>query len=117
MRCQPFDLQHGVRMDPVRCRVQMPGHVYCLTQQEYLLFDQLLKSAVSCFGMGAPVCAVSRGELLRGAWGSAADYETRTVDVHVQRLRAKMGPDVITTVYRRGYCLNPSALGRLAVAS
>ena len=117
MRSQPIDLKHEVRMDPAQCRVRVPGHEYTLTQQEYLLFDQLLRSAVACFGVGLPVCAVSRGELLRGAWGSAADYETRTVDVHVQRLRAKMGSDVITTVYRRGYCLNPAAIGRLAMAS
>ena len=108
MRSQPIDLKHEVRMDPAQCRVRVPGHEYTLTQQEYLLFDQLLRSAVACFGVGLPVCAVSRGELLRGAC---------TVDVHVQRLRAKMGSDVITTVYRRGYCLNPAAIGRLAMAS
>jgi len=110
-----YDLSHGIKMDPALCLVHLFGHDYRLTQQEYLLFDQLLKSAKSACGKGAPVCAVSRGELLRGAWGSASDYETRTVDVHVQRLRAKLGTDVITTVYRKGYCINPAALGRFAL--
>ena len=79
-------------------------------------FDQLLKSAVCAHNEGEPVRAVSRDELLRTAWGSAAAYATRTVDVHVQRLRAKLGSDLITTVYRQGYCINPQALTRLAAA-
>ena len=107
--------KQGIRLDPALCTVHLFKHDYRLTQQEYLLFDQLLKSAKSACGKGVPVCAVSRGELLRGAWGSASDYETRTVDVHVQRLRAKLGTDVITTVYRKGYCINPAALGRFAL--
>ena len=117
MRYKPAnDLTRGIRLDPALCLVHIFGHDYRLTQQEYLLFDQLLQSARAACGAGAPVPAVSRDELLRGAWGSASAYETRTVDVHVQRLRAKMGSDVITTVYRQGYCINPAALGKLARA-
>lgn len=112
----PAEYPRGIHMDPALCCVNLFGHAYRLTQQEYLLFDQLLSSALKAFGCGQPVKAMSRGELLRTAWGSASDYETRTVDVHVQRLRAKLGSDVIVTVYRQGYCLNPAALGRLARA-
>lgn len=110
----PTDIRHGISLDPADCRIHLFGHDFRLTQQEYLLFDQLLQSALNTFGRGAPLRALSRGELLRGAWGSAAAYDTRTVDVHVQRLRAKLGNDVITTVYRKGYCLNPAALRRFA---
>lgn len=113
----PAEYQRGINLDPAMCCVNLFGRMYRLTQQEYLLFDQLLSSALSAFGCGQPVKAMSRGELLRTAWGSAADYETRTVDVHVQRLRAKLGNDLITTVYRKGYCINPAALGRMALAS
>lgn len=111
---QKASLHYGIRLDPVLCTVQLYKHHYHLTQQEYLLFDQLLQSALQAEDSGAPVPALSRDELLCGAWGSAAGYETRTVDVHVQRLRAKMGSDLITTVYRKGYCINPSALCRFA---
>lgn len=117
MRYNPdFPLFQGIRLDPKQCTVHLFRHDYQLTQQEYLLFDQLLRSALDAQNTGCPVPALSRDELLCGAWGSAVGYETRTVDVHVQRLRAKMGPDVITTVYRKGYCINPSALGRFAVS-
>lgn len=112
----PFDLSRLIVMDPALCCVNLFGRSCQLTQQEYLLFDQLLNSALKAFGQGAPVRALSRDELLRGAWGSAAAYETRTIDVHVQRLRAKLGNDLITTVYRQGYCLNPAALNRMAMA-
>ena len=111
---QKTTLRHGIQLNPVLCTVSLFRHRYRLTQQEYLLFDQLLKSALDAENTGAPVPALSRNELLCGAWGSAAGYETRTVDVHVQRLRAKMGSDTITTVYRKGYCINPKALVRLA---
>ncbi|MBR7083938.1 MAG: winged helix-turn-helix transcriptional regulator, partial [Oscillospiraceae bacterium] len=36
-------------------------------------------------------------------WGWDFVGETRTVDVHVQRLRAKLGPERIETVYKYGY--------------
>ena len=46
-----------------------------------------------------------REELLRDAWGYASPGDTRTVDVHVQRLRKKLGFACIETVYRLGYKL------------
>ena len=48
---------------------------------------------------------VSREQLLREAWGYQSMGETRTVDVHVQRLRKKLGEDWIETVYKCGYRL------------
>jgi len=107
---------YPVSLNPAGCSVYLHGETYQLTQQEYLLFDQLWQSALDARRKGTPVRAVSRAELLRTAWGSAAEYATRTVDVHVQRLRAKLGNDLITTVYRQGYCINPAALNRLAIA-
>lgn len=47
--------------------------------------------------------AMSREELLGGVWGYDYAGETRTVDVHVQRLRSKIGAEYIETVYKYGY--------------
>ena len=47
--------------------------------------------------------AMSREELLSAVWGYHYTGETRTVDVHVQRLRGKIGPDRIETIIRYGY--------------
>ena len=47
--------------------------------------------------------AMSREELLAAVWGYDYAGETRTVDVHVQRLRSKIGAAYIETVYKFGY--------------
>jgi DNA-binding response OmpR family regulator len=50
----------------------------------------------------------SREQLLSEVWGYDYFGGTRTVDVHVRRLRAKLGDleSLIGTVRNRGYCFN-----------
>jgi two-component system phosphate regulon response regulator PhoB len=50
-----------------------------------------------------------RGHLLQTVWEAAPDIQTRTVDMHIQRLRAKLGHagDLIETVRGFGYRLVP----------
>jgi len=51
--------------------------------------------------------ALSREKLLEMVWGYDYMGETRTVDVHIQRLRKKLRcDDVIKTVYKYGYRLD-----------
>ena len=47
----------------------------------------------------------SRAQLLEDVWEAAPDVQTRTVDMHVQRLRSKLGPeaDLIETIRGFGY--------------
>lgn len=47
----------------------------------------------------------SRAQLLEDVWDAAPDVQTRTVDMHVQRLRAKLGveADLIETIRGFGY--------------
>jgi DNA-binding response OmpR family regulator len=49
--------------------------------------------------------ALTRDRLLELAWGFDYLGETRTVDVHIQRLRKKLGLDAIKTVFKHGYRL------------
>lgn len=51
----------------------------------------------------------ARGHLLETVWEAAPDIQTRTVDMHVQRLRAKLGEAgaLIETVRGFGYRLRP----------
>jgi two-component system phosphate regulon response regulator PhoB len=50
---------------------------------------------------------LGREQLLEAVWGyaNAAEIESRTVDVHIRRLRAKLGPEAhrIATVKAVGY--------------
>jgi len=90
----------ALRMDTRARQVTMDGEALSLTAQEYELLHAL---------MAQPNQPVTREELLRKAWGYQALGVTRTVDVHIQRLRRKLGPAWIETVYRTGYRLSRSA--------
>ena len=52
-----------------------------------------------------------RGHLLETVWEAAPDIQTRTVDMHIQRLRTKLGAagDMIETVRGFGYRLRAAA--------
>jgi two-component system, OmpR family, phosphate regulon response regulator PhoB len=52
----------------------------------------------------------ARSHLLEAVWDAAPDIQTRTVDMHVQRLRTKLGiaGDMIETIRGFGYRINPA---------
>ncbi len=50
--------------------------------------------------------ALYREIIFEKVWGEELEFETRTLDLHIQRLRKKLGwKDRIKTVYRIGYML------------
>ncbi len=49
--------------------------------------------------------AITREKLLEVLWQYEYEGSTRTVDMHVQRLRSKLSTEKITTVYKIGYRL------------
>ena len=56
--------------------------------------------------MRTPGVALYRDVLFERVWGALPDTDTRTLDLHIGRLRQKLGwQDRITTVYRIGYRL------------
>ncbi|MBI5838078.1 MAG: response regulator transcription factor [Candidatus Eisenbacteria bacterium] len=86
----------GLRVDPVRHEVSYRGKALELTRREFGLLYYLARNA-------GRLC--KREELLDKVWGYDYLGETRTVDVHVRRLRAKLGKgsDLIQTVIGSGY--------------
>ena len=69
-----------------------------LKPQEYALLEVLVRNRN---------LALSREKLLELAWGYDYEGDTRTVDVHVQRLRKKLGWEKeLQTVYKLGYRLS-----------
>ncbi len=88
-----------VRMDVERHVVTVNGQQARLPLKEFELLELLLRNAGR---------VLTRGQLIDRVWG--ADYvgDTKTLDVHVKRLRAKIEPDpavprYIVTVRGLGY--------------
>lgn len=83
-------------------RVTVDGVDVELTPKEF----QLLRCLLERRGR-----TQSRRALLEAVWETTADIETRTVDMHVGRLRAKLGPsgELIETVRGFGYRFRPEA--------
>lgn len=81
-------------------RVTIGGADIGLTPTEY----RLLLLMVDSRGL-----AQRREHLLQAVWGAEPDMQTRTVDVHIQRLRTKLGDAgrMIETVRGFGYRLSP----------
>ena len=75
-------------------RVTKDGREVALTALEFDLLAMLVRRSN---------VALSREALLSGVWGYAYQGETRTVDVHIQRLHGKIGAAYIETVYKYGY--------------
>lgn len=75
-----------------------------LTAKERALLKMLMEHPGRC---------ISRQTLLRTVWNYAGDTRTRTVDVHVQRLRRKLGPHAraLKTIVGMGYCWLPENPG------
>ena len=74
----------GVRMDVERHEVSVDGNRVKLALKEFELLEMLLRNAGR---------VMTRGQLIDRIWG--ADYvgDTKTLDVHVKRLRSKLEPD------------------------
>lgn len=86
----------ALRLDITNRKCTLDGEALSLTAQEFSLLQALMES---------PDAPLTREELLRTAWGYHTAGETRTVDVHIQRLRRKLGASCIETVYKLGYRL------------
>ena len=92
----PRILERGrISLDPGQRRVRVEGVEVGLTTTEFDLLAFLLQHPLQVF---------SREQLLSTVWGVADYGGTRTVDVHIAQLRAKLGdPDPIRTVRGVGY--------------
>jgi two-component system response regulator RegX3 len=92
-----------VRMDVERHVVTVDGSMVQLPLKEFELLELLLRNAGR---------VLTRGQLIDRVWG--ADYvgDTKTLDVHVKRLRSKLEPEPsaprhIITVRGLGYKFEP----------
>jgi len=101
----PSTIESGpVRMDVERHSVQVDGKEISMPLKEFELLEMLLRNAGR---------VMTRGQLIDRVWGTDYVGDTKTLDVHVKRLRAKIEPDPsnpvhITTVRGLGYKFDAS---------
>jgi two-component system response regulator RegX3 len=89
----------GVRMDVERHLVTVAGQSVSLPLKEFDLLELFLRNAGR---------VLTRHQLIDRVWGSDYVGDTKTLDVHVKRLRAKIesdpaNPDLLLTVRGLGY--------------
>jgi two-component system, OmpR family, response regulator len=91
----------GLAVDPAAMRVTLDGREIALTAYEFALLEALARRAGR---------VLTREQLMELAKGSAEESFDRSIDVHVSRLRQKLGDDprrprLIKTVRGSGYVL------------
>jgi DNA-binding response OmpR family regulator len=100
---QPVGERAGLLLDHDQRRVWVGGTEVPLTFQEFELL---------AFLAAHPATVFSRADLVRQVWQRDFAADSRTVDVHVSRLRHKLGPSYgrcLVTEYRVGYQFRPMA--------
>ena len=92
-----------VRMDVERHVVHVGGEPVAMPLKEFELLEMLLRNAGR---------VLTRGQLIDRVWGSDYVGDTKTLDVHIKRLRSKVEPEPsapqhIVTVRGLGYKFEP----------
>lgn len=93
----------GIRLDPDRFEATVSGNEIHLTRKEFEVLELLMENAGR---------VLTRESLIDQVWGSDYFGDTRTLDVHVKRIRAKCEPDPhnpahVLTVRGLGYKFVP----------
>lgn len=81
-------------IDPERFMVQVDGKDISLAKKEFELLHLLAQKPGRVF---------LRNEILNQVWGNDVIVGDRTIDVHIRKIRSKLGIDCVTTVKGVGY--------------
>ncbi|HYF31934.1 MAG TPA: response regulator transcription factor [Chitinophagaceae bacterium] len=84
----------GLVIDPVKFEVLVNERSVTLAKKEFELLYLLA---------GRPGRVYLRNEILNQVWGNDVIVGDRTIDVHIRKIRQKLGMDCITTVKGVGY--------------
>ncbi len=83
-----------LKIDPARFTVTCDGHETILPRKEFALLELLYKRSGQL---------VTREEIYTSIWGNDVVVGDRTIDVHIRKLRQKIGEGRIVTVKGVGY--------------
>ena len=84
----------ALEIDPVKFEVTIDGRQVVLAKKEFELLYMLASKPGRVF---------LRNEILNQVWGNDVIVGDRTIDVHIRKVRQKLGVDCITTVKGVGY--------------
>jgi two-component system alkaline phosphatase synthesis response regulator PhoP len=84
----------NIEIDPVKFMVTVDGREVVLAKKEFELLYLLASKPGRVF---------LRNEILSQVWGNDVIVGDRTIDVHIRKVRQKLGIDCITTVKGVGY--------------
>lgn len=96
----------NVEVDTLKNEIRVDGEIVKATQKEFGIALELFKNEGQ---------VLSREYLLKQVWGVNAEINTRTVDMHVSKVRRslKINPEMgyrITTIFQHGYRLEKVAI-------
>jgi len=84
----------GLTIDREQFVVERDGQTIELARKEFNLLELLVSKPGKVF---------TRDEIFRKVWGTDVIVGNRTIDVHIRKLREKVGEDIIKTVKGIGY--------------
>lgn len=96
---------NGLVLDPARMEGEVGGQVQSFSPKEFLLLRALLER---------PGAVLAKSTLEERLYGWQEGVESNTVEVHIHRLRSKLGAEFIETVRGAGYRLAPEAAKEIA---
>lgn len=91
--------EHGIRLDTERHAVSVRGEEVAMPLREFELLELLMRHSGR---------VLTRGQLIDRVWGSDYYGDTKTLDVHIKRIRSRIEespkePKLVTTVRGVGY--------------
>ena len=86
----------GLALDPLRKAVTLDGAPVALAAREFALLEALMQR---------PGAVLSRKKLEEAIYSWDDDLGSNAVEVHIHRLRKKLGTDTIRNVRGVGYCV------------
>jgi len=86
--------ESGLKIDHDRYEVSLEGEIITLPRKEFELLSLLMSKVGKVF---------TRETILTTVWGEEVVVGDRTIDVHIRKLREKLGSEYITTIKGVGY--------------
>ncbi|MBC8266920.1 MAG: response regulator transcription factor [Flavobacteriales bacterium] len=87
----------GIELDSNKYKVLKDGVELKFARKEFELLQLLFSEIGKVF---------TRDEIMNTVWGADVFIGDRTIDVHIRKLREKLGDDIIETIKGVGYRLN-----------